>query len=286
MKLSLVTLRLLAIGVLGTSIFLLLTPPRAVTIHNQHLSVTFLDVGQGDAILIETPDGVQVLIDGGPDRRVMSVLAAELPWFDRTLDLVIGTHPDQDHIGGLVDVIANYEVGTLLVTENRGETMTATAYREAINDEAASVVLARAGQVFALGASTTLRVFSPASDPSFLESNTSSIVVQVVYGNTTFLLTGDAPVGIENYLAATYGAILQSDVLKLGHHGSDTSSGELFLDTVQPTYAVVSAGRDNRYGHPNQEVIDRVVSHHATIYATAEKGSVTFVSDGYTVWVE
>ncbi len=251
-----------------------------------YLSVTFLDIGQGDSILIETPDGVVALIDGGADQAVLRELARELPWRERTIDLMVGTHPDKDHIGGLVDVLGRYTVEQILTTENRGETMTASAYQEAIQSELAKVVYARAGQVYALGASTTLTILSPARDPSMLESNTASIVAKLSYGEIDFMLTGDAPESIEDSLVVTYGDVLQSEVLKLGHHGSRTSTGELFLATVRPTYGVVSAGRDNSYGHPHQEVISRVTAAGVSIRSTADGKRVKFVTDGTKLWEE
>lgn len=251
---------------------------------NQYLTVTFLDIGQGDAILIETPDGVQLLIDGGPDASVLRELAATMPWFDRTLDIVLGTHPDKDHIGGLVDVLERYQVGAIITTENTGETITAKAYHDALQDEGASVTMARAGAVYQLGASTTLAVFSPASDPSMLESNTASIVTQLRYGDIAFMLTGDAPQSIEQYLVTAYGDQLASEVLKLGHHGSKTSSAEEFLAAVHPQYAVVSSSKDNSYGHPATETVARVSVLQIPLINTAESGRVTFQTDGVTVW--
>ncbi len=251
-----------------------------------YLSVTFLDIGQGDSILIETPDGVVALIDGGADQTVLRELARELPWRERTIDLMVGTHPDKDHIGGLVDVLSRYTVAQILTTENRGETMTASAFQDALVGEGAEVLYARAGQVYALGASTTLTILSPARDPSMLESNTASIVAKLTYGDIDFMLTGDAPESIEDSLVVTYGDVLQSEVLKLGHHGSRTSTGELFLATVRPTYGVVSAGRDNSYGHPHQEVISRVTAAGVSIRSTADGKRVKFVTDGTKLWEE
>ena len=249
-----------------------------------YLTVTFLNIGQGDSILIETPDGVQALIDGGPDATVLGELAASLPWFDRTLNLVLGTHPDKDHIGGLVDVLQRYKVDTIITTENTGETLTASNYRKALTQEGANIVMARAGQVYQLGASTTLVIFSPASDPSMLESNTASIVAQVRYGSSTIMLTGDAPSSIEQYLVSTYGDQLVSDVLKLGHHGSKNSSSDEFLSAVNPKFAVVSAGKNNTYGHPAPETVARVNSHNIPIVSTIDEGRITFASDGKTIW--
>ena len=251
-----------------------------------YLTVSFLDVGQGDAILIETPEGIQVLIDGGASNMVLRSLAKEMSFFDRSIDMVIGTHPDSDHVGGLVDVLARYQIGTILRTENNGVSATWNAYTNAITNEGAQILFARQGQVFYLGSSTTLQVLYPIFNAANMESNTSSIVVQVTYGNTSFLLTGDSPIAIEKYLSATLGAKLHSTVLKLGHHGSHTSSSDVFLDTVHPKYAVVSAGKDNKYGHPHPEVIQKLKDRGIPWVNTAEEGTVTFVSDGTAVWKE
>lgn len=250
------------------------------------LTVTFLDVGQGDAVLVETPDGVQLLIDGGPDGTVLRRLSQELPWFDTSLDMVLGTHPDKDHIGGLVDVLRRYTVGKIITTENTGETMVASTFQKGLLSEGVPVEMARAGQVYQLGASTTLTIFAPAGNPVMLESNTASIVARLSYGEIDFMLTGDAPSSIEAYLVKMYGEELRSEVLKLGHHGSKTSSSEEFLDTVTPRYAVVSADKDNSYGHPHQNVVDAVLARNITLVNTGDAGSITFETNGTDVWVQ
>lgn len=280
-------LRLAVLGTLAlTALASFLLPYFEQSAQAEFLTVTFLDIGQGDATLIETPDGVQMLIDGGPDGTVLRRLATELPWFDTSIDSILGTHPDKDHIGGLVDVLKRFSVGEIITTENTGETMVASAYQKGLLNEGVPVVMARAGQVYQLGASTTLTIFSPASDPVMLESNTASIVAKLTYGEIDFMLTGDAPMSIEYYLVKTYGTALSSEVLKLGHHGSKTASSEVFLDTVAPRYAVVSAGKDNSYGHPHQAVVDAVQKRGIEMVSTAELGSITFVSDGKEVWLK
>jgi competence protein ComEC len=248
------------------------------------LTVSFLDVGQGDSILIETPDGFEMLVDGGRDSSVLRELGRERSFFDRKIDMVVATHPDLDHIAGLVDVLKRYKVEKILMTENEGESGAAAAFAAAAPKEGAEILLADAGQVMQLGASTTIQIFSPTGDESKLESNTASIVLRVVYSDTSFMLTGDAPQEIENYLVETYGAQLDSDVLKLGHHGSKTSTSDVWLDTVTPQYAVVSAGPDNRYGHPHQEVMQRVFKRNIEASHTGTDGTVTFYSDGIKVW--
>ncbi len=250
------------------------------------LTVAFLDVGQGDAIYIETPDGVQVLIDGGPDRGVLVPLASVMPLFDRTLDVIVATHSDKDHIGGLVDVLSRYNVLNIVRTENKNDTSVTEIFAALGAKETDKLHIASAGQQLQLGASTTLAVLSPLGDPRVWESNASSIVTQLQYGDIAFMLTGDAPIGIEDYLVESYGELLQSDVLKLGHHGSKTSSGEAFLKAVLPSYAIVSAGADNRYGHPHQEVLKRAGVVGAEILNTADKGTIIFKSNGKQVWVQ
>ena len=250
------------------------------------LTISFLDVGQGDSILIETPDGFEMLVDGGPNAAVLRQLSKERSFFDREIDVVVTTHPDLDHIGGLVDVLKRYKVQTILRTENENDKSAAEAFAAAAQKESAEEILADAGQVLQLGASTTIQIFSPTGDERQWESNASSIVLRVVYGNTSFMLTGDAPREIEDYLVKTYGTQLDSDVLKLGHHGSKTSTSEAWLDTVTPRYTVVSAGLDNKYGHPHQDVMQRVFARNIQTSHTGTDGTVTFYSDGTKVWRE
>lgn len=248
-------------------------------------TITFLDVGQGDAILIETPDGVDVLIDGGRGRGVLAELARVLGPFDRTIDMVVATHHDADHIGGLIPVLERYRVSTLLVTENTNDTSVSRTFVTASGDEGAEIIYARVGQEFMLGASTTMAVLFPATDPTQMESNASSIVVRVSYGATDILLTGDAPSSVERYLVETYGAALESEILKAGHHGSRTSSVREFVEVVGPEYGVISAGTDNSYGHPHDEVLDTFRGAGAIVLQTMD-GTVQFVSDGATVRVQ
>lgn len=250
------------------------------------LTVTFLDVGQGDSIFIETPDGVQMLVDGGPNNSVLRELAKQMPISDKSIDVVLATHPDKDHIGGLVDVLERYNVSNIVRTNNKSETGTGEAFDLVVKKENANVYFATVGQQLALGASTSILIFSPNGDVGDLESNTSSIVAQLRYGDIQFMLTGDAPISIENYLSKTFGNALESEVLKLGHHGSRTSSGEIFLDTVKPNFAVVSSGKDNTYGHPHSEVVEKVTERNISILNTAEEGSIIFESDGKEVWLK
>lgn len=284
---TVVRMRLISLLVLAFISALVWLLPYTGTVQSAsspHLQVHFLDVGQGDAIFIETPSGVQALIDGGRDASVLHELSGVMSFFDKDIDVVVGTHPDSDHIGGLIDVLKRYKVGTILKTENKGDTSTAKLYARLSQQERAEVVNVRRGQTIALDASTTLNILFPDSDPTEMESNTSSIVLQLRYGDTTFTLTGDSPKNIEEYLVLVEGEHLKSDVLKVGHHGSRTSTSELFLDEVQPTFAVISASKDNSYGHPHVEVTDALFNARVETFNTAEEGTITFLSNGREVW--
>lgn len=251
---------------------------------SEYLTVRFLDVGQGDAIHIQTPDGYEMLIDGGPTSLVLREFAKNRSFFDSTIDVLLATHPDSDHIGGLVDVLQRYQVAAIIQTNNVSDTPAASAYNVSVENERAQVLQVQAGQIIQLGASTTVRILAPAGDTSSWRSNAASIILQVSYGEIDFLLTGDAPLETEEYVAELYGESIQSEVLKLGHHGSKTSSSGVFLDAVQPDFAVVSAELNSRYGHPHAEVVDRVEERNIQLVSTAESGTIVFVTDGIRVW--
>lgn len=250
------------------------------------LKVAFLDVGQGDAIFIEGPTGIQMLIDGGPDRSVLRQLPKEMGLFDRTIDVVVATHPDKDHIAGLVEVFDRYSVQTFIEPGVEGD----SSYSEALDRSVAiengvQPIQARRGMRLQLGGGAYADILYPDRDVSGLETNTASIVMRVVYGETEFMLTGDAPVLVEDWVLAS-GGMLESDVLKAGHHGSRTSTAPEWIQAVQPKYVVVSAGRDNSYGHPHQEVVDIVQKFGATLISTAERGSIRFESNGQVLEVK
>lgn len=247
------------------------------TCERETLCVSFLDVGQGDAIFIESPTGRQVLIDGGPDSSVLRALGEVMGFFDKDIDVVVATHSDADHISGLIDVLERYDVGTVIRTENESDTPMWHAFEESTEAEEADIRYARRGQTYDLGGGAVLEVLFPDRDVSDMESNTASIVMRLSYGNTSFLLMGDAPKSIEEYLVLIEGEHLKSDVLKVGHHGSRTSTSELLLAEVRPTYAVISAGRDNRYGHPHLEVTDLLFNYGVKIFNTADEGTVQLI---------
>jgi len=242
-------------------------------------------VGQGDSIFIETPEGVQVLIDGGPDGGVLRELQKLMPYFDRSIDIVIATHPDRDHIGGLPDIFERFEVTSYITAGTKSDSGTYSYLQEVIEEEQAQHVIIDRPMSLALGGKVKLDILFPTRDASLMESNASSVIVELIYGEHEFLFTGDSPKSIEKYLASIYGTRLDAEVLKVGHHGSKTSSAESFIDTVNPEYAIISAGEDNRYGHPHKEVVERFVERNAAILET-KNGAVIFISDGEKLWIK
>lgn len=253
---------------------------------SDYLTVRFLDVGQGDAVHLVTPDGYEFLIDGGPSSMVLRELAEDRSFFDRSIDMVLATHPDSDHIAGLIDVLERYTVDWILETGVQNNTSVSKAYDVAVSNEEANVLSLEAGQIINLGKYTQVRILSPLGNTENWNSNSASVIVQIVYGDVEFMLTGDAPSEIEKYLVRKYEESLESEVLKLGHHGSKTSSDDTFLDIVNPEFAVVSAGKDNRYGHPHTNVVDKVLDRGIELVSTIEQGTIVFKSDGTSVWLE
>lgn len=248
------------------------------------LYVYFLDVGQGDAIFIEAPGGGQMLIDGGPDGAVLRELGKVMPYYDRTIDVVLATHPDKDHIAGLIPVIERYDVDYIVDTGATSDTSYSAAYQAVSASEPANYVRARRGMVIDLGGGAYFEVLFPDRElPGLSDANTGSIVGILHFGANAFMLSGDSPRSIEEYLVSLDGAHLQSDVLKAGHHGSRTSSSEAFIQAVHPAFAIISAGKDNTYGHPHAEVIERLEAAEAETVSTIDKGTITFVADGTTV---
>ncbi|MDQ5927978.1 MAG: competence protein ComEC [Patescibacteria group bacterium] len=250
---------------------------------DKKLTVAFLDIGQGDSIFIQSPTGRQVLIDGGIDRDVLAELALVMPFFDRSIDVVIATHPDKDHIGGLPYVFEQYDIDVVLDPGLEADTEGYDFYADMRAQEKDVVYHeARRGQVIDLGGGAYLRILYPDKDMDGAETNSASIATQLIYGETEVMLTGDAPDETENYLVSI-DSHLTSDILKAGHHGSKTSTSQVFLDAVDPDYTIISAGKDNSYGHPHQEVVARLVAASTTILTTFEEGTIVFESDGKTL---
>ncbi len=252
--------------------------------HPARLRLTVLDVGQGDAILIRTPAGHDILVDGGPGRAVLRGLGDELPWYDRSIDMLLLTHPQGDHLTGLLDVLARYDVGRVLAGPGVQDTEGYRAWIAAVSEEGVRIETVTRGQAFDLGDGVRLEVLGPdATEAAGDLINNTSAVVRITWHEVSFLLTGDIEAKVERDLLAD-GINLQATVLKVAHHGSATSSSAAFLEAVHPQFAVVSSGRDNPFGHPAAEVVARL-DDYAAIYNTAESGAVTFETDGHRLRV-
>ncbi|MEX0909839.1 MAG: ComEC/Rec2 family competence protein [Candidatus Paceibacterota bacterium] len=245
------------------------------------LEIVMLDVGQGDAFFIESPKGTQVLIDGGRSTAVLRGLSEVMPFWDRTLDVVVATHPDADHIGGLIDVFERFEVKHVLESAVKNDTPTFRSYEEALGGEGASVIPASRGTQVRIDDSIVLTVLSR-EVVATSDTNEASVILRIDYGETSFLFTGDASKEVERELLRYY-ELLDVDVLKVGHHGSDTSTSLEFISATSPEFALISAGRDNSYGHPHDEVLERLTNADVRILRTDTQGTVRLVSDGRAV---
>jgi len=251
----------------------------------ENLEVDFLDVGQGDAILIKAPAGQNILIDGGPDKAVLKRLAENLPWWDKQIDLMILTHPHDDHVSGLIDVIKRYQVKEILYTGVIHHSPNILAWLELIKNKKIKLTIIDRPQTVKLSQNCQLDIIYP--QESFLGQevenlNNTSLTFKLIYGQTKFLFTGDLEQLAEEKILAS-AVNLQADVLKVGHHGSDTSSSQAFLDKIQPQLAVISVGKDNDFGFPSLRVIKRLERLGAQILRTDQAGTIKLVSDGVKV---
>lgn len=256
--------------------------------NHQDLAVYFFDVGQGDAILIRTPVGHNIVIDGGPDNGVVYRLGHYLPFYSRTIDLLILTHPDSDHLTGLNEVLTRYQVKNILVTGNSFYSATYDQWLELIAQKNINVLIAGRINYITLGNNLNLEVLYPITSlfgKEIKEINSASVVARLVYGQTSFLFTGDATKEVETEIVDYYHN-LQSTVLKIGHHGSDTSSGAEFLAEVDPALAVISVGQDNKFGHPKPAVINRLNQAGILTVLTSQLGDIMIFSNGSQIWYQ
>ena len=253
---------------------------------NGELEVTFFDVGQGDAIFIETPERQQILIDGGPNGQViLEKLGKGMPFWDRTIDLIVLSHPERDHLAGLLEVLKRYKVESILWTGVVRDTAEFTEWQELIKEEGAEIFIAKFGEKISflgklkfLNELDILYPFESAEGKEMKDSNNTSIIARLVFGETAFLFTGDASQSVERQLSRFAGQQLDSDVLKVAHHGSKTSTAPEFVEAVSPEIAVISVGKDNKYGHPHQEVLDNLKG--VKILRTDLDGDIKIISDG------
>jgi competence protein ComEC len=262
-----------------------------LTLPGDNLRVTFFDVGQGDATLIQMPSGQNILIDGGPDsQKINLALSEKLPFWDRTIDLMVCTQPQADHVTGLVEVLRRYNVKQVL---DPGVPYDSSIYREwlrLIEDEGIEYNIARAGQEIDLGGGITMEILSPPAEfyqGTSCDVDNNGIVLKLTWNKVSFLFTADIREEAEFELIMQR-ANLKSTVLKVAHHGSMTSTIPQFLAAVDPEVAVISVGVDNPFGHPSPEVVERLVDRvgEDNVYCTDNDGTIGFITDGERLWVK
>jgi competence protein ComEC len=259
------------------------------------LHVIVCDVGQGDGILIRTPNGSDILVDGGPDDSILNCLSSHLPFWDRTIELMVLTHPHTDHAAGLVDVLKRYTVLHFVTEKVLGSTATYKRLGDALAAQKLTAKYAFAGDRIDFADKTQLLTLWPThkwldssqlqtadnqSDSQSLDLNGFCLIQLLSYGNFKVLLTGDAGSMVEDKIAAEVGKI---DILKVPHHGSKTGMNDYFLSQINPAIAIISVGANNRYSHPAKTALDLLNLHSTKTFRTDKNGTVEVVSDGQTI---
>jgi competence protein ComEC len=250
---------------------------------SRFLEVSFFDVGQGDSIFIETPGQVQVLIDGGPSSLILERLSEEMPFWDRTIDLVILTHPERDHMAGLLEALQSYQVENIVWTGLNRDNAEFEEWLRLIKKEQANVRFVSSGQRISIGDYwlDVLYPFETLEGKTAESSNEYALVTRLSCGKKSFLFTSDIPKSVEKKLLGK--GVLDSDLLKVAHHGSKYSSGEAFISEVSPEMAVIQSGKGNSYGHPHQEVLDILEKYGISIFRTDINGNIKILCDSQSL---
>lgn len=265
---------------------------KGISREKNNLKIIFFDVGQGDAIFIETSEEKQILIDGGDNSLILDKLTKQMKFDDRLIDVIVLTHPHADHVTGLIEVLKRYQVGEVWLT---GVIHTSSIYLEFLNlikeKQIPTKIIFACGKknikgcndIMALGTEVQFKILYPLENLSqkrLDDANNSSLVMKLNYKTDSLMLVGDAEMTDEEKMLGIFEASeLKSDVLKLGHHGSADGSSEKFLEAIQPEYGIISVGKDNPYGHPSLRIIRRLERIGAKIFRTDELGDIVFVGD-------
>ncbi len=255
----------------------------SVVIHENHhgiLTFAVLNIGQGDALFIESPTGTHILIDGGPDRVLLSELPHVMPWYDKHIDMFIVTNPDKDHYEGFIEMLRNYSVDAVMESGTHSPTPTYAVLEKEIANKHIPEFFGRRGETIDIGGGAYIYILFPDRDVSKLSSNDGSLVMRLVYGDTSVMLQGDSTAKIEHYLFGLDGQNLKSTILKAGHHGSRTSSTEEYVKAVSPQWTVMSSGIANSYGHPHKETLDTMEKLKIPALDTCTMGRIIFYSNG------
>lgn len=253
------------------------------------LHIYYLNVGQGDSILINTPYGQNILIDGGPDNSVINELGKVMPFWDKTIDMMILTHPHADHIVGLVEVLRRYQVKQVYYTGVVYSTAEFLEWLQEIQTQKIPLFIVKEHSTVTLGDDLKLEFLYPLEDLSgkkVSDVNNSSIVARLIYKNQKFLFTGDLQEEGESEMVAEERELLSSTILKVGHHGSSTSTSDAFLAAVSPVTGIIPCGLDNKFGHPHLRTVKRLERSNVEILRTDQLGTISIASDGDKVWVD
>lgn len=243
-----------------------------------NLQIGFLDVGQGDAMIISTPQGQNILIDGGANNQVLSQVADFLPWWERKIDYLVVTHYHDDHVSGLIELLNKYKVEHILVTGHQPEAdFLYQLWQKALAEHKLQATVVQPGQKFIIADNLYWQILL--ADSNQKNYNDNSLVMRLTYGQTDFLFMGDLSSEGEEKLLGT-GLPLDSEVLKVGHHGSKYSSSAEFLEAIKPELCVIESGVDNKFGHPHKETLDRLNKIGCQIADTQQNGTIIVLSDG------
>jgi len=270
---------LLVINIVLLFFSLFAFPQKVVTTEN--LKIIFLDVGQGDAILLKTAEGQNVLVDGGPDKSIIYKLDQYIPFYQRNIDLMILTHPDPDHLNGLIEVLKRYQVRSFIFNGVDDESVDYQQFLKKIDELGIKKEIVWQGKKINLidGYLDFLFPGQSLAGQNLKDDNEGSLIFKLVFGGKKILFVGDATQKVENQLLKE-GIDLSADILKVGHHGSKSSTGTNFLGKVKPIYAVISVGKDNKYGHPNLRVLKNLEDIQVQVLRTDQLSDIIFEIDG------
>ena len=270
----------LTVLVIYTSIFVCFIPP-VTSQDSTNVTIHFIDVGQGDSIFIDTSN-IDVLIDAGSASASQTVLDYLADLDITRVHLVIATHMHADHIGGLVDVLnSTLTIDEVLINNQTHNSDTYEYFNTTLQTH--TITIAQRGQTINLTETANLTVLNPTQPLEFSDLNDNSTVVKLQAGNTSFLFTGDAEEDAEQSMLISSVASIKCDLLKVGHHGSYTATSQIFLDIVDPTDAIISAGLDNRYDHPHNVTIEKLLANNVTPYCTIASRTIIVQTDGTTI---